>query len=134
MREGSYPEFTDESVDRILAFLPEFERGDFKAADEHYRRTGEYLPQVDRFATEVYVSGFILPFDWLTWKRDEAQSALTPESLARADMTSLRKALTAFLRQDRFSGGFLAGVCSNGLTQRILERLRDLQAEARRPA
>jgi Family of unknown function (DUF6508) len=124
---SSYPSFSGASVDRMLAFLPEFERGDFATALQYYKATGKDLPQVERLCSEVYRSGFVFPFDWLAWKKQEASSALTTESVARADMLSLRKIMTACVRQDRFCGGFLSSVCSSGLVKRVLERLRDLQ-------
>jgi hypothetical protein len=126
---GTHPDFTTASVDRMLAFLPEFERGDFASADRHFQQTGRYLPQVERLCREVYSSGFVFPFDWLAWKREEAQSALTTEAVAQADTLSLRKIMTACVRQDRLCGGFLPYVCSSGLVWRVLERLRELRSE-----
>jgi hypothetical protein len=127
MWASTYPEFTVSSVDRMLAFLPEFERGDFAAAKKHYVQTGRDLPQVDRLCREVYNSGFVFAFDWLAWKKEEAKSALAPDAVAQADMLSLRKIMTATVRQERFFGGFLSSVCSSGLIQRVLERMRDLR-------
>src|SRR5262249_40804906 len=94
-----------------------------------YKQTGQYLPQVNRLYREVYDSGFVFPFDWLAWKKQEGKSAVTTEAVAQADLLSLRKIMTACVRQDRFYGGFLGAGCCSGLVKGVLERLRDLRIE-----
>ncbi len=120
-------EVSKHSIDRLLALLPEFERGEFVAADAHYRQTGQYLPQVFRLCERISESGLALSFDWVSWKKDEAPKVLTEEGIAKADLLTLRKILTYYVEQDRFFGGFLPMVCSNGLILAVLRRLQEVR-------
>ena len=119
--DDPYSPFTPGSTHRMLAFLPFFERGMFKTANEHYLQTGQNTPHVDRLVAEIYDSGFALPFDWTNWN---AESALA--RLEHADLQALRKLLTAFARGDRMSGGTLAALCADGTIERVLRRLKTL--------
>lgn len=122
-------EVSRDSIDRLLALLPEFERGDFTTADAHYRRTGQYLPQVVRLCEKISESGLALSFDWVSWKKVDAPGVLTEEGIARADLLTLRKVLSYCVEQDRFFGGFLPMVCSNGLILSVLQRLREVREQ-----
>lgn len=124
---GVYPEFTSESVKRMLAFLPGFERGDFKDAEQQYKESGQNPEIVDRLLAETYKSGFVVVFDWVKWpSRAEVDTAT---EIARADLLTLRKLLTAYVRADRFSGGTLSGLCSGGKVEMVLRRLKVLHEE-----
>src|SRR4051794_40911062 len=98
--ETPYPPFTSESIQRMLSFLPAFERGDFQGASDFYMKLGQNPPQVDELIFAVYRSGFVFPFDWSGWKW---RSVL--QEIDTADVLTLRKLMTAFVRSDRFSGG-----------------------------
>jgi Family of unknown function (DUF6508) len=50
-----------------------------------------------------------------------------PALLAQADLLTLRKLLTAHVRQDRFIEGHLAQMLENGHISAILRRLRELR-------
>lgn len=117
------PPFTRESIQRMLSFLPAFERGEYAGADAAYMQTGRDLPSVGALRSEVYQSGFAFPFDWSGWKEGRAMR-LT--DVATADLLTLRKLLTAFVRNDRFCGGALSAKCSDGWVEQILRRLRVL--------
>ncbi len=121
-------EVSKDSIDRLLALLPEFERGEFAGADKHYRQTGQYLPQVFRLCEKISESGLGLSFDWVSWKKSESSRALTEEGIAQADLLTLRRILTYCVEQDRFFGGFLPMVCSNGLILAVLRRLQEVRA------
>ena len=110
----------------MLAFLPAFERGDFRDAIEFYMQRGSDPPQVYDLASEVGHSGFVFPFDWAHWP--EAGAATLPDGIASADILTLRKLMTAFVRADHFSGGSFSENCSNGTIERILRRLERLSA------
>ena len=121
-------EVSKDSIDRLLALLPEFERGEFATADAYYRQTGQYLPQVFRLCEKISESGLALSFDWMSWKKSESSRVLTEEGIAQADLLTLRRILTYCVEQDRFFGGFLPMVCSNGLILAILRRLQEVRA------
>ncbi len=123
-------EVSKDSVDRLLALLPEFEQGVFASADAHYRQTGQYLPQVFRLCERISESGLALSFDWVSWKKDEAPGVLTEEGIVKADLLTLRRILSYCVEQDRFFGGFLPMVCSNGLILAVLRRLKEVRGQA----
>ena len=118
----AYSSFTSESVQRMLAFLPRFEHGDFLDVEAQYL-SGQYPPPVDQLTSEIYDSGFIFPFDWVDWHWRDKLAAVED-----ADILTLRKLMTSFVRGDRFCGGALAGLCSNGSVERVLRRLKVLAA------
>jgi hypothetical protein len=127
---GIADKVSKDSIDCLLALLPEFESGAFFAADAHYRQTGQYLPQVLRLTDKISESGLALSFDWISWKKSEASRVLTEEGITQADLLTLRKILTYCVEQDRFFGGFLPMVCSNGLILAVLRRLQELRGQA----
>jgi hypothetical protein len=108
----------------MLRHLDSFRRGTFDAADKHYKTTGQNPACVDAFASDVYRSGFVLPFDWTTW---DVKQALN--EVEAADLETLRKLLTSSVRQERFCGGFLTGICANGTVQKVLLRLEVIAGE-----
>jgi hypothetical protein len=121
-------EVSKDSIDRLLALLPEFERGEFAGTDAHYRQSGQYIPQVFRLCEKISESGLALSFDWISWKKSEASRVLTEEGIAQADLLTLRRILTYCVEQDRFFGGFLPMACSNGLILTVLRRLQKVRA------
>jgi len=121
------------AIDRVLNYLPMFERGDFAKADEHYGATGRYAPDLDRFRREIYDSGFGVQFDWMAWKQTEGDKAFDEAVIAQADLPAIRKLLTACVRQDRFSKGFFAVVCANGVVLHALQRLYELRTGRKSP-
>ncbi len=124
---GPVDEVAGDSIDKLLALLPHFERGEFAVTDAHYRQTGKYLPQINLLCEKIFESGLALSFDWMSWKKTEAAAVLTAEGIARADLLTLRKILTYCVEQDRFFGGFLPMVCSNGLILAVLQRLQEIR-------
>ncbi|HEV8293657.1 MAG TPA: DUF6508 domain-containing protein [Tepidisphaeraceae bacterium] len=124
--ESPYPPFSAESVQKMLAFLPAFERGDYRQVHDSYLQSGVYAQQVEDLIATVYSSGFVYPFDWPHW---EEVRSMKPEDAARADMLTLRKLMTAFVRNDRFCGGAMADKCAHGWIEAILRRLQVLAGE-----
>ena len=49
-----------------------------------------------------------------------------PDLIKKANLLTLRKLITAHVRQDRFCEGHLAGVLKSGLMVKILERLKEI--------
>lgn len=119
-------------IDSLLAYLPRFEIPSVR----HYELTTKlsldpyaYSLDVDEFVTALYETGFIYEFDWPTWLRSEGRQYLLPGALAEADLETLRKLLTAHVRQDRFCSGHLASILDSGHFVEILRRLGDLREE-----
>lgn len=111
------PEFSNDSINQMLAFLPLFERGGIPPA----------------FAATVLTSGFALfdGFNWVTWKDGEGRPCIDdPSRLDGADLLTLRKFFTSLSRQDHFCEGFLDYSAAVGVPQRALRRLAALQQEA----
>jgi hypothetical protein len=108
------PAFSDGSIDKMLEFLPRFERGAVPPG----------------FAATVLTSGFALldGFNWVTWKSGEGRAYIDdPSRLDAADLLTLRKFFTFLSRQDHFSEGYVGHAASAGVPQRALRRLAALR-------
>ena len=126
---------TPESIKKILEFLPKFQGKKFKPGKWHPseqidKNTStfpyyEYSISVRKFLHTLYDEGFIYPFDWGSWDYGVKLNR-NPELLQKANLLTLRKLMTAHVRQDRFCEGHLAGIFENGLVIRLLERLQQL--------
>jgi hypothetical protein len=121
--QNPYPPCTPESIQQILSFLPAFERGDFRDAHDFYMQSGQNPPRVDELISAVYRSGFVFPFDWIAWDKRGALRAIDT-----ADVLTLRKLMTAFVRGDRFHGGAMPRLCADGTVQKVLHRLSVIAA------
>ena len=120
-----------EAIDRLLAFLPAFERGDLASADAHYRATGQYPSEILSLTKSIYDAGLVQrEFNWVAWKGEGRRFALDTSLVAQADLDTFQKLLTLSVRQDRFVGGLMPSLCSSGLIQAILNRLAVLHNEA----
>ncbi|MBS0974782.1 DUF6508 domain-containing protein [Serratia rubidaea] len=71
---------------------------------------------------------FIFVFDWTNeFSRGGDPRFTCRRTLAQADLTLLRKLMTAHLRMDRFSDNHLAGLIISGYWQACLDRLQALR-------
>jgi hypothetical protein len=124
----------DESVDRLIAFLPAFEQGVFTSADTHYRTTGQCLNEIRALGRAIRDSGLLLrDFDWIAWEDVAKRYAQEPGLIATADLETIQKLLTYSVRKDRFYGGLAAYHCSSGFIQGVLNRLAVLRGKAANP-
>ncbi len=81
------------------------------------------------FYEMVYDTGWVMDgFDWSAWAHSpEGQRvAARHENIALANCDQLSKLLTAVIRQDRFSEGFLESCFETGLLLAITERAEAL--------
>ncbi len=69
-------------------------------------------------------TGFIAPFDWPAEFRDRLDDLTNDDLLRAADLETLRKVLTAQIRLNRFSEGYLDEVVKQGKWATIIGRLR----------
>lgn len=129
----SPPELKLAQIDAVLAFLPVFERPGFSSGQWRAHRAvfpvWEAEPAVGAFVEALYREQFIVPFDWGAWAEEARRYAEGGEAaLATADLTTLRKLLTTYVRADRFTAGTLAGMFDSGHIVAILRRLRQIRA------
>src|SRR3954470_13008695 len=116
-----WPPFTQDSIRRMLALLPAFERGEFRDALDVYRRTGRNPANVVAFHSELFHSGFLVLFGGAEWREQRAVPATET-----ADLLTLRKLLAHFLQGEKFCGGYLSRRCADGSIESILRRLQHL--------
>lgn len=123
------PNLTSTRIDAVLAFLPQFDQPDLSAGTWR-GGPGQFPywdpnPQVQAFVQTLYDTEFVFDFDWGAWS-DEAHryTAGGAAVLANADLLTLRKLLTSYVRADRFSTGTLAEMFANGQIVAILRRLK----------
>ncbi|MFK7789408.1 MAG: DUF6508 domain-containing protein [Phycisphaeraceae bacterium] len=121
-----YPQFSKTSVEIMLKWLPRFASGELDKAHDYYLKTGQDIPQVLNFCRDIANSGFILIFDWAEWKKQFQKQPIDQGFIDHADLESLRKTLTTYVRQDRFCGGSMADKCSSGFIQSVLQRLQQI--------
>jgi len=86
--------------------------------------------EITAFRKDLYDTGFIIVFDWKDWlKHNEiyTQLELNIDSyISNADIDTLRKLMTCYIRGDRFNEGLFIQVCANGIVTSILKRLREI--------
>lgn len=128
--------------DRLLTYLPIFERPGFEFAREvtssGYTITSpdgstepipyyEWSPEVEEFHKALYEVGVILVFDWSAWQKEAERLFNDPEALAQADEVTLRKLLTLHSRKERFVEGHFTEMLKSGHITAILRRARELE-------
>ena len=123
-------------IARVLSYLPALEamRTSSDDAPSSGRRMDTAVdpePEVvKRFRQDLYDSGLILyDFDWIQWEREHrVRSDL--EAIARADIETLRKVLTAHVRADRYFAGHLTDVCQKGIIPAAVRRMAAVSRRA----
>ncbi|MGG3279945.1 DUF6508 domain-containing protein [Paenibacillus solani] len=117
-------------MDRLLSYLDYFQDPDSVFG---YEASG-YMCQsqeVRNFCTTLDDIGFLLVFNWHEWlAQHEAYKDLDhpiASSIMNADLDTLRKLMTSYIRGDRFNEGLFIEVCRKGHIASILLRLRELR-------
>lgn len=88
---------------------------------------------VRNFVQELSNTGFMMVFDWSSWVaeheiyRDIDRDI--EDHLMQADLETLRKLVTSYVRGDRFTEGVWIRVLENGKMTQILKRLKMLREE-----
>lgn len=124
-----------ERFDAIVAWLETFEQPGFQCGHWPESPPGvasnyKYQDTVTRFVKALHTNGWVVPFDWISWKDTAAQLVNSPALLASADEGTLRKLITTHIRQDRFCEGHLAAMFENGHFVQILQRLKKIREES----
>lgn len=119
-------------LDTILAYLPIFERPGYSFGEWH-NEPGVFpfwaaSPEATAFIAALHHEQFITPFDWVSWAEEARRYSEGGEAaLATADLTTLRKLWTSYVRADRFSEGALASAFESGQITALLRRLRQIR-------
>lgn len=115
-----------ENIDAILEYIPYFEsvkdecyeiNPDKSLMDPHF-----YSEKNSEFIQALYENNFIQAFDW-----SQFNTLQNVENIEHADIDTLVKILTAYIRADRFSSGSVANLIKEGHLLRILYRLREIK-------
>jgi len=134
------PKITEEQIDQLLAYLPYFEgEGPFGIWEgqkkTHPHTIGipphvNYDEKVRAFLLLLRQTGFQIVYDWAEW--DEGREILSdPEKIAKSDLLTLRKLMTALVRSDHFVEGVFLGAISDGKISLLLRRLKTLKDEGK---
>jgi hypothetical protein len=81
-----------------------------------------YSEKTSEFIQALYENNFIQALDWSDFNTLE-----NVENIEHADIDTLVKILTAYVRADRFSSGSVANLIKEGYLLRILYRLREIK-------
>lgn len=84
------------------------------------------------FRRDVYDSGFLIIFNWSDWlNKNEIFKNLEgiKDYILNADLETLRKLMTSYIRGDRFTEGLFLRACNNGNIALILERIKELKLQ-----
>lgn len=85
---------------------------------------------ISELYNELSNTGFLLVFDWIGWlKENEVFRNLDndiEELIKKADLETLRKLMTAYIRGDRFNEGLFLKAVSSGKVGIILRRLKEI--------
>ena len=128
---------TAEQIDRLLAFLPVFERPDFVPAWDRQvpeelkglfmEMEEEWAPELEAFHQAIYEEGFAFSFAWSEWQEQAAALVNQPEALAKADLHDLCRLLTTHVRTERFCANHLPSMVRCGHITRLLQRLQEIR-------
>jgi hypothetical protein len=80
---------------------------------------------VDRFQHIVYAMPIIIDFDWPGWNEGRNIASNKNFDFNTIDIPTNCKLITAFVRNDRFCEGVLAGAFEEGIILKILKSIRN---------
>lgn len=123
-------DLTSADVDRLLQYLQYFQDPE----SVFYHEVNGYLresKEIGSFRKALDDVGFLMVFNWSDWlMENEIYGNLDNEvasSIMNADLETLRKLMTSYIRGDRFNEGLFIHVCMKGHAAQILLRLRELK-------
>ncbi|WP_098747614.1 DUF6508 domain-containing protein [Paenibacillus sp. EZ-K15] len=123
-------DLTSEDVDRLLQYLEYFQ----DPGSVFYYEVNGYMresQEIGSFRKALDDVGFLMVFNWSDWlMENEIYRNLDnnmDSSIMNADLETLRKLMTSYIRGDRFNEGLFISVCMKGHAAHILLRLRELK-------
>lgn len=121
------PEITVEALNKLLHFIDFFQGLDAVISEEEKRNRLD-CDEFDEFYNELCNTGFLIVFYWKSWlNENEVYQNIEndiEEHIMEADLVTLRKLMTSYIRGDRFNEGLFNRVIINGHITKILTRLR----------
>lgn len=129
------PQELADRIDAILPFLPLLDRpeaiGEWQGGqkDEHgviHMPWFEFSQEMLAFLRALGMNGWVAPFDWVQWQEEAARYA-DPARLAQADVETIGKLFTTYVRRNRFVEGSLAGEAERGQLAAIVRRLGEIR-------
>ena len=119
-------EITPQDIEKILKLYAKSK--ELVGADQPDGRLQEFTHEL--FQT-LFETGFLMVFNWHEWlNRNEVFKDLNMdihEEIESADLETLRRLMTCYVRGDRFNEGLLERIVADGKLQCILERLREIR-------
>ena len=85
--------------------------------------------EVLAFHKALYREKMIVVFDWNSWGEETKRYQSDLDALAKADLLTVRKLLTAHTRADRFVEGHLVSLFESGHIIAVLRRLEAIRDE-----
>lgn len=123
-------DLTSEDVDRLIQYLEYFQ----DPGSVYYHEVNGYMresQEIGSFRKALDDVGFLMVFNWRDWlMENEIYRNLdhkVDSGIMNADLTTLRKLMTSYIRGDRFNEGLFIHVCVKGPAAKILLRLRELK-------
>lgn len=129
MRSSDRPPPTE--LTQILTLLPLLQSGQalYRLQPPPCITPYDYSPELCRWWHTLERGPFPIRFDWPQWLTEAKTLERNPTLIAKADLLTLRKLVTYYLRTERFTRGTLAQILDNGQLLRILQRLAELNSE-----
>lgn len=78
---------------------------------------------VDQFYNAVHEINIIPVFNWADWKEGDKYLNDAQLDYGSLDIVTLCKLLTAIIRADRFSDGYLIGMFKNGVILKVIKAI-----------
>ena len=107
---------------RLLAYLPTFERPDYRFANGR-----AWSAEVMEFQQALHDIGLFFNFDWGAWHGQAERFFEDPEAVAGADEATLRRLLTLHVRKERFAENHLLEMLRSGHVAAVLRRAGELR-------
>jgi len=121
-------EITPQDIEKILKLYTK--STELAGADQLDGRLQEFTVELTKTLSDT---GFLMVFNWHEWlDRNEGFKDLNKdiqEEIKYADLETLRKLMTSYVRGDRFNEGLLERMVTDGKLHCILQRLREIKEQ-----
>ena len=121
-------EITPKDIEKILKLYAKSK--ELVGADQLDGRLQEFTAELMKSLSDT---GFLMVFNWHEWlNRNEGFKDLNKdihEEIKSADLETLRKLMTSYVRGDRFNEGLLERIVMDGKLHCILQRLREIREQ-----
>lgn len=120
---------TKEEIKKLIDYLEFFQNTDsifFTEEKGYWVESSE----VSEFRKQLSDTNFLIVFDWVQWISENKEFKDINNDLyseiMNADLETLRKLMTSYIRGDRFNEGLFINVILKGHVTNILLRLQEL--------